>query len=110
MTFTVAAGNGSLRLIGSELPGASVLTSITNTNPINPESPTSGGGFAPVNWTLPDEPGTYTLTATGPATGGPVTFTATVTGIFRIPSSSSRGSRRPRARDRLERSQRFLDQ
>lgn len=78
VTFTVAAGNGSLRLIGSELPGASVLTSITNTNPINPESPTSGGGFAPVNWTLPETPGTYTLTANGPATGGPVTFTATV--------------------------------
>ena len=78
VTFTVAANNGSLKLIGSELPGASVLTSITNTNPINPESPTSGGGFAPVNWTLPTVPGTYTLTATGPATGGPVTFTATV--------------------------------
>ena len=78
VTFSVAAGNGSLRLIGSELPGVSVLTSITNTNPINPESPTSGGGFAPVNWTLPEAPGTYTLTANGPATGGPVTFTATV--------------------------------
>jgi hypothetical protein len=78
VTFTVAAGNGSLRLIGSELPGASSVTSITNTNPINPESPTSGGGFAPVNWTLPETPGTYTLTATGPATGGPVTFTATI--------------------------------
>lgn len=78
VTFTVAANNGSLKLIGSEEPGASQVTSITNTNPINPESPTSGGGFAPVNWTLPTVPGTYTLTATGPATGGPITFTATV--------------------------------
>ena len=78
VTFTVAAGNGTLRLIGSEAPPATTLTSITNTNPINPESPTSGGGFAPVNWTLPETPGTYTLTANGPATGGPVTFTATV--------------------------------
>jgi hypothetical protein len=78
VTFTVAPGHGSLRLLGSEAPGASQVTSITNTNPINPESPTSGGGFAPVNWTLPETPGTYTLTANGPATGGPVTFTATV--------------------------------
>jgi hypothetical protein len=78
VTFTVAPGHGSLRLIGSEAPPATTLISITNTNPINPESPTSGGGFAPVNWTLPETPGTYTLTANGPATGGPVTFTATV--------------------------------
>jgi hypothetical protein len=78
VTFTVAPGNGTLRLIGSEAPPATTLVSITNTNPINPESPTSGGGFAPVNWTLPTAPGTYTLTATGPATGGPITFTATV--------------------------------
>jgi hypothetical protein len=78
VTFTVAAGNGTLRLIGSEDPPATTLTSITNTNPIDPESPVSGGGFAPVNWTMPTVPGTYTLTATGPATGGPVTFTATV--------------------------------
>jgi len=46
-------------------------------------SPTSGGGFAPVNWTMPTptEPGTYTytLTATGPALGGPVTFSSVVT-------------------------------
>jgi hypothetical protein len=89
VTFTVAAGNGSLRLIGSELPPASVLTSITNTNPINPESPTSGGGFAPVNWTMPTPtaPGTYhyTLEADGPALGGPVTFTATVTVAALLP-------------------------
>lgn len=78
VTFTVAAGNGTLRLIGSEAPPATTLTSITNTNPIDPESPVSGGGFAPVNWTMPTVPGTYTLTANGPATGGPVTFTATV--------------------------------
>jgi alpha-tubulin suppressor-like RCC1 family protein len=77
VTFTVAPGNGTLRLIGSEAPPATQLTSITNTNPID-GSPVSGGGFAPVNWTIPTTPGTYTLTATGRATGGPVTFTATV--------------------------------
>lgn len=78
VTFTVAEGNGTLRLIGSEAPPAGQVTSITNTDAINPESPVSGGGFAPVNWTMPTAPGTYTLTATGQATGGPVTFTATV--------------------------------
>jgi hypothetical protein len=78
VTFTVAAGNGTLRALGSEAAPATEVTVITNTNPINPESPVSGGGFAPVNWTMPTTPGTYTLSANGPATGGPVTFTATV--------------------------------
>jgi hypothetical protein len=36
------------------------------------------GGFASVSWTPPSTPGTYTMTANGPATGGPVTFTVTV--------------------------------
>jgi hypothetical protein len=79
VTFTVAAGNGTLQPLGSEAAPASTVTVITNTNPID-GGPTSGGGFAPVNWTLPTTPGTYTLTATGPALGGPVTFTATVPG------------------------------
>lgn len=58
VTFTVAAGNGTL----------SQVTVIT-----------SGGGFAPVNWTLPPDADTYTLTANSPfARGGPITFTATV--------------------------------
>jgi len=77
VTFTVSPGNGTLRLIGSQAPPAATATSITNTLPID-GSPVSGGGFAPVNWTLPSAPGTYTLTATARATGGPVTFTATV--------------------------------
>jgi hypothetical protein len=80
VTFTVAAGNGTLQGLGSEAAPASTVTVITNTNPID-ASPTSGGGFAPVNWTLPDTAGTYTLTAKGPALGGPVTFTATVPGV-----------------------------
>ncbi|HLA14306.1 MAG TPA: hypothetical protein VJZ25_04715, partial [Gemmatimonadaceae bacterium] len=66
------------RLLGSEAPGASSVTVTTNSNPIAPESPTSGGGFAPVNWTMPTNPGTYTLTATSSITGGSVAFTATV--------------------------------
>ena len=80
VTFTVAAGNGTLQGVGSTAAPASTVTVITNTNPID-ASPTSGGGFAPVNWTVPATPGTYTLTATGPALGGPVTFTATVPGV-----------------------------
>lgn len=76
--FKVVPGNGTLRLLGSEAPPDTVVTSITNTNPIVAGSATSGGGFAPVNWTMPSTPGTYTLTATGTALGGPITFTATV--------------------------------
>ena len=82
VTYTLAEGNGSLLALGSEGTGSNAVTVTTNTNPID-GSPTSGGGFAPVNWTMPTPtaPGTYTytLTATGPALGGPVTFTSTVT-------------------------------
>jgi len=80
VTFTVSEGNGTLQALGSGAPPASTVTVITNTNPIVEGSPVSGGGFAPVNWTMPSTPGTYTLTATGPALGSPVTYTATVTG------------------------------
>jgi hypothetical protein len=77
VTFTVSSGNGTIRALGSEGPPLNTVTVITNTNPID-ESPVSGGGFAPVNWTVPETPGTYTLTANGPALDGPVTFTAVV--------------------------------
>ncbi len=78
VTFTVAAGNGCVLPLGCEGPGSNQVTVTTNTNPID-GSPVSGGGFAPVNWTLPTTPGTYTLTANAAALGGPVTYTATVT-------------------------------
>ena len=77
VTYTLAAGNGSLLPIGGEGGGSNQVTVTTNTNPID-GSPVSGGGFAPVNWTLPTTPGTYTLQANAAALGGPVTFTATV--------------------------------
>ena len=77
VTFTVAAGNGSLLPVGGTGAGSNQVTVTTNTNPID-GGPVSGGGFAPVNWTLPNAPGTYTLTANAAALGGPVTFTATV--------------------------------
>lgn len=83
VTFTPS--NGSMvRALGADAPPASTapITVITNINPID-GSPVSGGGFAPVNWTMPTPtaPGTYTYTlqADGPALGSPVTFTATVT-------------------------------
>jgi hypothetical protein len=79
VTFTLAPGNGSLLPIGGEGAGSNQVIITTNTNPID-GSPVSGGGFAPVNWTLPTTPGTYTLTANAAALGGPVTFTATVPG------------------------------
>jgi hypothetical protein len=73
VTFTLAPGNGTLTPIGGEVSvtSATVLTS--------PLIDAGSGGFASVNWTPPSTPGTYTMTANGPATGGPVTFTATVT-------------------------------
>ena len=80
VTFTLAPGNGSLLPIGGTGPGSNQVMITTNTNPID-GSPVSGGGFAPVNWTLPTTPGTYTLTANAASLGGPVTFTATVPGV-----------------------------
>lgn len=78
VTFTLTEGNGTLRPLGSEGEGSNQVVVTTNTNPID-GGPVSGGGFAPVNWTLPTTPGTYTLSATADRTvGGPVTFTAIV--------------------------------
>lgn len=76
VTFTLAPGNGTLTPIGGEgsVTQATVLTS--------PLIDAGSGGFASVNWTPPSTPGTYTMTANGPATGGPVTFTATVTPVI----------------------------
>jgi hypothetical protein len=71
------ASAGTLGIPGTQ-GGTTQLTNATNTLPIDPQDPQSGGGFASVNWTVPTAPGTYTLTATGAATGGPVVFTATV--------------------------------
>jgi hypothetical protein len=76
--FQVASGNGTIAQLGDEIGGATQLSVITNTNPIDPESPTSGGGYAAVNWAVPSAPGTYQVSANGPVLGGPITFTVTV--------------------------------
>jgi hypothetical protein len=88
LTF-VDSGPATLSPQGTLGGTATELTAITNTLPINPDDPASGGGYATVNWTIPNTPGTYKLTVNGPANGGPVTFIATVPnrivggGIFR---------------------------
>jgi hypothetical protein len=78
VTFVASAGS-TISPQGTEGGTATQLTATTNMLPIDTSS-TSGGGYAAVNWTLPSTLGTYTLTANSlAATGGPVTFTATVT-------------------------------
>jgi len=55
---------------------------------------TASDGTASVNWTMPAGTGTgpYTLTADGPALGGPVIFTATVSGELPSPLLAFTGS------------------
>jgi hypothetical protein len=74
VTFSLAAGNGTLFEPGTEgeIEGQ-VLTLQTN---IADEE--TDPGFASIEWVPPETPGTYTMTATGPAQGGPVTFTIIV--------------------------------
>ena len=71
--FTVAAANGSLLPVDGEGTGSSLVTATTSANPIEGD-----GGLASAKWTLPTAPGTYYLTASGPALNGSVTFTANV--------------------------------
>lgn len=76
--FQATDGNATLTAIGSESAGVPQLSIVTDNIPIDVESPVSGGGYAAVNWAVPATPGTYHLTANGPAFGGAVTFTVTV--------------------------------
>jgi len=79
VTWTVSGSGGTILGVGDEGAGVTQLTTLTNTFPIDPESPTSGGGYSSVDWTVPSTPGDYTVTASGAAFGGPVSFTVTVT-------------------------------
>ena len=83
VTFTPSGGSMVRSLAAGAPPAATTpITVITNINPVD-GSAVSGGGFAPVNWTMPTPttPGihTYTLSADGPALRGPVVFSATFT-------------------------------
>jgi hypothetical protein len=78
VTFTAALASGTLNLTGTEDGTATQLTVITNPNPLSVDLPNTTG-YAAASWTIPTAPGVYTLIANGPATNGPVTFTATVT-------------------------------
>ncbi|MEA2765755.1 MAG: eukaryotic-like serine/threonine-protein kinase [Gemmatimonadaceae bacterium] len=75
LTFKAAPGNGTLTPFAAfeAAPG----TEVTVTSSHLDDSSLSGG-FARVSWTVPNVPGIYHITADGPATNGPVTFTATV--------------------------------
>jgi len=76
--FTSSTGNGLIGQIGDEIINSSKLTVVTDAPTIGVEGPPSGGGYAAVNWAVPSTPGTYQLTANGPALTGPITFTVTV--------------------------------
>jgi hypothetical protein len=64
------------------------LTAVGTVTPTSVESITRNDietrGEASALWNLPATPGTYTLTVTGPATGGPVTLTATVNEVWNV--------------------------
>jgi len=68
VTFTVLPGGGGLNLT-QNVGTATQMTVMTNQT-----------GFAEISWTMPSVPGIYTLTATAPAFGGPITFADTVRG------------------------------
>jgi hypothetical protein len=82
VTFSVEAGNGRLAASPTAHPSTAPVTVNTGILAI----PNEGGGFtyvdgvAGVMWTPPANPGTYTMTASAPTSGGSVTYTATVTG------------------------------
>lgn len=82
VTFSVAAGNGTLSELGSDgWQGLTVVGPVyTSADAIDVEGPVSG--LAQVQWRPPTAPGTYTMRATGQARaaggGNAVTFTATV--------------------------------
>jgi len=78
VTFAVTEGNGLVRGAGSEADLSTQATVTTNTNPIDPQSQGSGGGFAGVHWVLPQTPGTYTMTVSSPAAREVLTYHAVV--------------------------------
>jgi hypothetical protein len=77
--FSVAEGNGTIKLLNAA--GLGVTGSIT----VNTASLPAGvalSGFSAVTWTVPTDPGTYTMTAEGAAYGGQIVYTATVPPLY----------------------------
>jgi hypothetical protein len=74
VTFAVAPGNGTIRH-SDNLPPTDHFT--VNTASLL-DGETTVDGIAITSWTPPTTPGVYHMTASGPATGGPVVFTATI--------------------------------
>jgi hypothetical protein len=79
LPVTFAVDSGTLLPHGAvpEVATPKLVREPTNSNRFDAENAASTG-WAAVTWFLPSTPGPYTLTATGPATGGPVTFHVTV--------------------------------
>jgi Tol biopolymer transport system component len=84
VTFTLAPGNGRLFVPNNDEIEGTVLT--VQTNAADEET---DPGFASIGWDPPLTPGLYTLTATGPALGGPITFRLTVEGSETPPGSDT---------------------
>jgi hypothetical protein len=75
VTFTLTGeSNATIQPVTGAGPGTAGPV-IVKTAPAT--TGVSENGIASVTWTFPG-PGTYTMTADGPASGGPVVFTATV--------------------------------
>ncbi len=72
------ANSGAIADVGSDVGTATQIDVVTNSLPIDVESSVSGGGYAAVNWAVPNRPGVYHLAVNGAALGGPVTFNVTV--------------------------------
>ncbi len=77
VTFTVTSGPAASALSPAGQDGGIATRLIAGTS-ANARNAACTAGCASVNWAVPSTAGVYTLTASGPALNGPVTFTVTV--------------------------------
>jgi hypothetical protein len=80
VAFSVTPANGTLRAAGSETAVQGVPAT-TSRITIPAAVALFVDGVASVEWRPPTTPGTYHMTANGPGTGGPITYTATVAAL-----------------------------
>jgi hypothetical protein len=78
-TFSVTGANGYLRASEFAPQTSQVTVNSANLTIQEEEGFTQVPGISTVMWTPPSIPETYHMTVTGPATGGPVTYTVVVT-------------------------------